>query len=158
MGENGRTPRKTTWHTRKQNLACLTCGQSGARNHTRHSGETKPMFYTGRMRLCLNIIYIVWASYTTCASFPHLTVYGLYGYLCRYFLFSLTSLSRLFHLIMRRTNPAVGGAKTEDPREKKKQKKTHICALPRRSVSCTRINHSRCALVICSALQLTSKQ
>ena len=30
-GENGRTPRKTTWHTRKQNLACLTCGQSGAR-------------------------------------------------------------------------------------------------------------------------------
>ena len=38
-GENGRTMRKTTWHTRKQNLACLTCGQSGARTHTRHSGE-----------------------------------------------------------------------------------------------------------------------
>ena len=38
-GENGRTPRKTTWHTRKQNLAGLTCGQSGARTHTRHSGE-----------------------------------------------------------------------------------------------------------------------
>ena len=36
-----RTPRKTTWHTRKQNLACLTCGQSGARTHTRHSGEKK---------------------------------------------------------------------------------------------------------------------
>ena len=26
-------PGKTTWHTRKQNLACLTCGQCG------HSGE-----------------------------------------------------------------------------------------------------------------------
>ena len=39
VGENGRTPRKTTWHTRKQNLACLTCGQSGARTRTRHSGE-----------------------------------------------------------------------------------------------------------------------
>ena len=38
-GENGRTPRKTTWHTRKQNLACLTCGQSRARTLTRHSGE-----------------------------------------------------------------------------------------------------------------------
>ena len=38
-GENGRSPRKTTWHTRKQNLAWLTCGQSGARTHTRHSGE-----------------------------------------------------------------------------------------------------------------------
>ena len=24
---------------RKQNLACLTCGQSGARTHTSHSGE-----------------------------------------------------------------------------------------------------------------------
>ena len=39
VDENGRTPRKTTWHTRKQNMACLTCGQSGARTHTRHSGE-----------------------------------------------------------------------------------------------------------------------
>ena len=38
-GENGRTPEKTTWHTRKQNLAYLTCGQSGARTHSRHSGE-----------------------------------------------------------------------------------------------------------------------
>ena len=37
--ENGRTPRKTTWRTRKQNLACLACGQCGARTHTRHSGE-----------------------------------------------------------------------------------------------------------------------
>ena len=27
VGENGRTSRKTTWYTRKQNLACLTCGQ-----------------------------------------------------------------------------------------------------------------------------------
>ena len=25
--------------THKQNLACLTCGQSGARTHTSHSGE-----------------------------------------------------------------------------------------------------------------------
>ena len=32
-------PGKTTWHTRKQNLACLTCGQCGARTYTRHSGE-----------------------------------------------------------------------------------------------------------------------
>ena len=24
VGENGRTPRKNTWDTRKQNLACLT--------------------------------------------------------------------------------------------------------------------------------------
>ena len=38
-GENGRTPGKTTWHTRKQNLGCLTCGQCGARTHNRHSGE-----------------------------------------------------------------------------------------------------------------------
>ena len=30
---------KTTRHTRKQNLACLTCGQCGARIYTRHSGE-----------------------------------------------------------------------------------------------------------------------
>ena len=30
--------KKNTWHTRKQNLACLTCGQCGARTHT--SGET----------------------------------------------------------------------------------------------------------------------
>ena len=37
LGENGRTPRKTTLHTRKQNLACLTCGR-GARAHTRHNG------------------------------------------------------------------------------------------------------------------------
>ena len=35
-----RTPeKKNTWHTRKQNLACLTCGQIGARTHTRHSRE-----------------------------------------------------------------------------------------------------------------------
>ena len=32
-------PGKTTGHTRKQNLACLTCGQCGARTYTRHSGE-----------------------------------------------------------------------------------------------------------------------
>ena len=32
-------PGKTTWHTRKQNLSCLTCGQRGARTYTRHSGE-----------------------------------------------------------------------------------------------------------------------
>ena len=32
-------PGKTTWHTRKQNLACLTCGQCGAWTYTRHSGE-----------------------------------------------------------------------------------------------------------------------
>ena len=31
-------PGKTTWHTRKQNLSCLTCGQCGARTYTRHSG------------------------------------------------------------------------------------------------------------------------
>ena len=36
--ENGRTRRKNTWHTRKQNLACLTCCQSESRTHTRHSG------------------------------------------------------------------------------------------------------------------------
>ena len=30
-------PWKTTWHTRKQNLSCLTCGQCGARTYTRHS-------------------------------------------------------------------------------------------------------------------------
>ena len=40
MGEPPRsTPRKNTWHTCKQNLACLTCGQNGAGTHTRHSGE-----------------------------------------------------------------------------------------------------------------------
>ena len=39
MGRNGSSPGKTTWHTRKQNLACLTCGQCGARTYTRHSGE-----------------------------------------------------------------------------------------------------------------------
>ena len=32
-------PGKTTWHTRKQNLSCFTCGQCGARTYTRHSGE-----------------------------------------------------------------------------------------------------------------------
>ena len=32
-------PGKTTWHTCKQNLACLTCGQCGAWTYTRHSGE-----------------------------------------------------------------------------------------------------------------------
>ena len=37
--KTGEPPRKNTWHTRKQNLACLTCSQSGARTHTRHSGE-----------------------------------------------------------------------------------------------------------------------
>ena len=39
VGENGGTPRKTTWHTPKQNLAWLTCGQCGARTRTRHNGE-----------------------------------------------------------------------------------------------------------------------
>ena len=39
VGENGKTPRKTTWRTHKQNLACLTCGQCRAQTHTRHSGE-----------------------------------------------------------------------------------------------------------------------
>ena len=38
-GAKKRTPRKTTWHTRKQNLACLTCAPCEARTHTRHSGE-----------------------------------------------------------------------------------------------------------------------
>ena len=32
-------PGKATWHTRKQNLSCLTSGQCGARTYTRHSGE-----------------------------------------------------------------------------------------------------------------------
>ena len=32
-------PREKTPDTRKQNLTCLTCGQSGARTRTRHSGE-----------------------------------------------------------------------------------------------------------------------
>ena len=31
-------PRKTTWHTRKQNLACPTCDECGAQTHTGHSG------------------------------------------------------------------------------------------------------------------------
>ena len=38
-GRKRENPRKTTWLTRKQNLACLTCGQGGAQTHTRHSGE-----------------------------------------------------------------------------------------------------------------------
>ena len=32
-------PEKNHLANRKQNLAGLTCGQSGARTHTRHSGE-----------------------------------------------------------------------------------------------------------------------
>ena len=32
-------PGKTTRHTRKQNLSCLTCGQRGVRTYTRHSDE-----------------------------------------------------------------------------------------------------------------------
>ena len=39
VGKNGRFPRKNTWHTRKQKLACLTCCQRGARTHTRHRGQ-----------------------------------------------------------------------------------------------------------------------
>ena len=39
VGENGRFPRKNTWHIRKQKLACLTCCQRGARTHTRHRGQ-----------------------------------------------------------------------------------------------------------------------
>ena len=35
-GENGRSPRKTTWPPRKHNLACLTCDQREAQTH---SGE-----------------------------------------------------------------------------------------------------------------------
>ena len=38
--KTGEPREKNTWHTSKQNLACLTCGQSGAQTHTRHSGET----------------------------------------------------------------------------------------------------------------------
>ena len=38
-GENVSTLRKTTWHSRKLNLACIICGQCGARTHTRHSVE-----------------------------------------------------------------------------------------------------------------------
>ena len=38
-GAKSEYPGKTTWHTRKQNLACLTCGQCRARTYTRHSGE-----------------------------------------------------------------------------------------------------------------------
>ena len=37
--KNGRSTRKTTWHTGKQTLACLTCGQCGAQTHTRQCGE-----------------------------------------------------------------------------------------------------------------------
>ena len=33
-------PRKTTRHTRKQNLACLTCGQCGALTYTSHSEKS----------------------------------------------------------------------------------------------------------------------
>ena len=51
VGENGRTPRKTTWHTHKQNLACLTCGQRTARTRTRHSD--------GVSKLILNLIMFV---------------------------------------------------------------------------------------------------
>ena len=38
-GAKRECPWKTTWHTCKQNLACLTCGQWGARTYPRHSGE-----------------------------------------------------------------------------------------------------------------------
>ena len=38
-GENGRTPRKTIWHTRRKNLACLTNAPCGAQTYTRHSDE-----------------------------------------------------------------------------------------------------------------------
>ena len=38
-GVKRKYPGKTTWHTSKQNLSCLTCGQCGARTYTRHSGE-----------------------------------------------------------------------------------------------------------------------
>ena len=37
--KTGEPREKTIWHTLKQNLACLTCGQCRARTHTRHSGE-----------------------------------------------------------------------------------------------------------------------
>ena len=33
-GRKRENPEKNTWHTRKQNLACLTCGQCGTRTHT----------------------------------------------------------------------------------------------------------------------------
>ena len=39
LDENGRTPRKNTWYTCKQNLACLTSVPCGARIHTRYSDE-----------------------------------------------------------------------------------------------------------------------
>ena len=48
--KTGEPLEKTTWHTRKQNLACLTCGQSGARTHTR-SGPVAE-----RLRACFLII------------------------------------------------------------------------------------------------------
>ena len=35
----GEPPQKNNWHTRKQNLACLTCAPCGARTHIRHSSE-----------------------------------------------------------------------------------------------------------------------
>ena len=38
-GRKRESPEKNSWHIRKQNLACLTCGQSGAPTHTRHSSE-----------------------------------------------------------------------------------------------------------------------
>ena len=48
-GENGRTPRKTTWHTCKQNLACLTSALYGAQTHTRHSGENVVVYPTTKV-------------------------------------------------------------------------------------------------------------
>ena len=47
-------PGKTTGHTRKQNLACLTCGQCGARTYTRHSGEMIDIKVFYRTFLLLN--------------------------------------------------------------------------------------------------------
>ena len=38
-GQKRENHEKNPRHTRKQNWACLTCGHSGARIHTRHSGE-----------------------------------------------------------------------------------------------------------------------
>ena len=40
VGENMRTQRKTTWHTRKQNLACLAC-VSFKRNKSTNSSENQ---------------------------------------------------------------------------------------------------------------------
>ena len=37
--KTGEPREKPPRHTRKQNLACLTCGESAARTHTRHGGE-----------------------------------------------------------------------------------------------------------------------